>query len=585
MSSQSDGPDPIVALAMALQSAPGRFALLLGSGVSRSAGIPTGWAVVSDLAGRVAVADGGQSEVPSDPVAWYESRYGGSPEYSGLLAAVAPTSALRRELLASYFEPTVEDRDNGRKVPTKAHRAIARLVARGTVRVILTTNFDRLLEQAIQAEGVEPVVVATAAAAQGTIPLAHTTCTVIKVHGDYLDPNIKNTVGELAAYEEPLDALLDRAFDDYGLLVCGWSGTWDPALRNAIERCPTRRYGLYWAAQAGLTPEATRLVQNRSGAVIAIQGADEFFEELLGKVEALDDLGRASAMSVEISVAEAKRYLPDPVHRIRLVDLANRAADRALAEIDFDGYPASPGAESYLAKAARVEEAAAEVMAVLAVVSQFGDRLEHSAVIQRVLARLATPSGRPGDGSNSWLSLRRYPGLLGLYACGLGAIANDNWESLASAVIAPVPDTRLNGDGEMVPFPKVFTWLNVLDGSYLQAAYETPRRVVASDYLYDQLRGIVGNTVLGMTDDQFAVLFDEWEYVYGVVTEGLTGSGVIGRFVYGYDYILRGRTPERALRASVTSLATGRLFDGRPVRAFEVQDAFNERVRESGLSY
>ena len=209
MVSQPQISDPFVGLALAMQSSPGLFALLVGSGISNTAGIPTGWAVVSDLAGRVAVADG-DTEPPSDPIAWYVDRYGGSPDYSGLLKAVAPTAAQRRDLLAAYFAPTDEDRENELKTPTRAHQAIARFVARGTVRVIVATNFDRLLEQAIQAEGIEPIVVATAAAAQGTLPLAHSRCTIIKVHGDYLDPNIKNTVGELDSYEPPLDALLDR---------------------------------------------------------------------------------------------------------------------------------------------------------------------------------------------------------------------------------------------------------------------------------------------------------------------------------------------------------------------------------------
>ena len=55
---------------------------------------------------------------------------------------------------------------------------------------------------------------------------------MIKLHGDYLDTRIKNTEPELAAYDKALDEMLDRIFDEYGLIVSGWSGDWDIALRG-----------------------------------------------------------------------------------------------------------------------------------------------------------------------------------------------------------------------------------------------------------------------------------------------------------------------------------------------------------------
>jgi hypothetical protein len=46
--------DPLTQLVFAISSSPGVYALLLGSGVSSGAGIPTGWAIVEDLARRLA---------------------------------------------------------------------------------------------------------------------------------------------------------------------------------------------------------------------------------------------------------------------------------------------------------------------------------------------------------------------------------------------------------------------------------------------------------------------------------------------------------------------------------------------------
>lgn len=46
--------DPQVSIAFALHSNPGAYAMLVGSGVSVGAGIPTGWQVVLDLISKVA---------------------------------------------------------------------------------------------------------------------------------------------------------------------------------------------------------------------------------------------------------------------------------------------------------------------------------------------------------------------------------------------------------------------------------------------------------------------------------------------------------------------------------------------------
>src|SRR5207248_9687258 len=122
----------------------------------------------------------------------------------------------------------------------------------GYIRVILTTNFDRLLERAMEELGLTPTVIATVDQTAGALPLTHAGVTVIKLHGDYLDTRIKNTAKELAKYSAKLNALIDRILDEYGLIVCGWSAAWDIALREAVERCGSRRFTTYWTTRAPL---------------------------------------------------------------------------------------------------------------------------------------------------------------------------------------------------------------------------------------------------------------------------------------------------------------------------------------------
>lgn len=572
-------PDPLIGLAMAMQSAPGRFALLVGSGISYSSGIPTGWAVVSDLAARVAIAEG-ESDPPDDPVAWYVERYGGMPDYSGLLETIAPTPAQRRDLLSSYFEPTDEERESGLKAPTAAHLSIARLVARGTVRLIITTNFDRLLEQAIQSEGIEPAVVATESAAVGATPLAHAKCTIVKVHGDYLDPNIRNTVGELDAYEPALDSLLDRAFDDYGLVICGWSGIWDPALRHAIERCPTRRYGTYWATRGDPTPEAQRLITERAAEVISIGDADAFFGALVSKIEALDDLAKRTTTGIAVVAAEAKRYLPDPVHRIRLHDLAMDSAERALIAIDFDGNPPSNQYPEYLAKVAELEAASAEMVTVIGVIAQFANQEDHRELLRRLLLRTASPADARLGGLTAWINLRGYPTLLALYGAGLAATATDNWSAMASTVSLQVDDP-FRDEKQAVPLTSRFATWSVLDHDAVKSSFEPPgRKTPISDHLYSYFDEVL-RPQLRLTEDQFAALFDEWEYLLGVVTADSRGRGPIGRFAWKSHGF--GRTPDRALTAAASSLLAVGLFEGSAENLEAVRTQYDEMVGKSGL--
>lgn len=231
--------DPLTALAFSIYENKGVYALLIGSGVSRAAQIPTGWEIILELTKRVgALEEAGDQE---DWAAWYKQRFGSEPNYSELLSKLSQSPDERRAILHRFIEPTPEEVDEGIKVPTKAHRAIARLVRDGYIRVIITTNFDRLLENALREVGVEPTVIRSDDDLRGAVPLIHSRCYVVKVHGDYLDTRILNTDEELAAYSDPMNALLDRIFDEHGLIVCGWSAEWDHALRAAITRTPNRR--------------------------------------------------------------------------------------------------------------------------------------------------------------------------------------------------------------------------------------------------------------------------------------------------------------------------------------------------------
>jgi len=115
--------------------------------------------------------------------------------------------------------------------------------------VIITTNFDRLMETALEEVGIIPTIISSVAAIAGARPIQHTQCAIIKLHGDYLDTRIKNTPDELEQYPAEVNQLLDLVLDEYRLILCGWSADWDVALRDSLERCNSHRFTTYWAAR------------------------------------------------------------------------------------------------------------------------------------------------------------------------------------------------------------------------------------------------------------------------------------------------------------------------------------------------
>jgi hypothetical protein len=325
--------DPLLSLAFSMHSNPGVYAVLLGSGVSRAASIPTGWEVVLELVRKVAALQG--ADCGSDPASWYASTFGEEADYGKLLHQVARRPAERQSLLRSYFEATADERAAGLKQPTKAHKAIAALVQSGHIKTIITTNFDRLMEQSLDAIGVAPTVISSGDGADGAMPLTHARCTVIKLHGDYLDARIKNTPDELSKYDKRMLRLLDRVFDEFGLIVCGWSAEWDEALRAAMQRCKNRRFTTYWALRGKLGDSAARLVKQRAAEIITGLDADALFSGLQQKVDALAAFNRPHPLSVATAVATTKRFLSNPLYRIELHDLLNSEVE-AVVEATSD---------------------------------------------------------------------------------------------------------------------------------------------------------------------------------------------------------------------------------------------------------
>ena len=148
--------------------------------------------------------------------------------------------------------------------------------------------------------------------------------------------------------------MLDRIFDEFGLIVCGWSADWDEALRKAILRAPSRRFATYWTVCGEASQSAQQVINHRGAHVINIKGADSFFQSLQQQVQSLEEFSRPHPLSTEAAVASLKRYLAESRFRIQLTDLVNDELERvgqATSAQTFDATVGSrPDSASFTAR-------------------------------------------------------------------------------------------------------------------------------------------------------------------------------------------------------------------------------------------
>ncbi len=493
--------DALLSLAHTMVSATGTQALLLGSGVSRSAQVPTGWDVTLDLVRRVAVLAGAQAG--ADPAQWFQDAYG---EGAGLLGADRVAWPRRPPNAAPSFKATSSRRRrNGKQASRRPRRRIGPSPASSPAASSASSSpptSTGCSRPRCATRASSPSSSRARTRLDGAAPVTHQRCLVVKLHGDYLDDRIKNTEAELAAYDPRMDAYLDRILDEFGLVVCGWSGDWDPALRSALERCKSRRYTTTWVAVGKPSTRASRLIALRGAQLVTATGADAFFGSLAEKVVSLADLGTMPPASVATAVASLKRYVAEDKHRVRLDDLimeeASRLAGQLAADFPFQG-GASPTLEMAAARVRRMD-AATEILRNLFFHGCRLAAIGQEPVFQRALALLASPENV--SGYKFWADMARYPMASIVYAGAFGALVAGNYRLLRKLLVFSY---RVNGH-QRIACDRLAA-ASVLPTEAAKALF-TPQRshTPTSDHLAD----VVGSLATGLHPDP-QLLFDELE--------------------------------------------------------------------------
>jgi hypothetical protein len=259
--------------ALALR-APGT-AWLLGAGASAESAVPTAGHLIDRLLTELYARE---NNLTVDEVmagtnwlarvrAAYDGR-GGLPS----LADVAMYSAVfdrvfpERDVRARWLDQQLDGR-----VPHFGHHALAGMMAAGAAPLVVTTNFDKLIEDAHERLrlqlGLPGLTMLTPnssdnadyAMATDKSPL------LAKIHGDLGTVTPMNTVDELSVGDGKQRALVRSKLSRYGLIVVGYSGR-DPAvmtmLSDVLNHDTPYPNGLLWMRRPEdtLAPEVLELL-------------------------------------------------------------------------------------------------------------------------------------------------------------------------------------------------------------------------------------------------------------------------------------------------------------------------------------
>lgn len=508
------------------------MALLIGSGVSRESEIPTGWDVTLDLIRQI----GALNDAPDidDPESWYREKFGQNADYSHLLEQLTNTPEERINLLKRYFEPTAEQIEEGIRLPSTAHKYIAKLVQDGYIKVIITTNFDRLIENALKEIGIEPTIISNPNHVESVMPLMHSRITIIKLHGDYLDTGFLNLKGELSKYDSRMDSMLTEVFENFGLITCGWSGTWDTALVEELKSHHKFRFTNYFTYRSEPTEALKGISEYRKSYLISITDASAFFKELYEDVSALEQLANRHPLTEQLAIQRAKKYVASADNRVQLADLIRDLSITTIESVKFD-FSTSPTNESIMANFEMCLNRIHPLSATLAESVYWSDALHFQIWKNIQLMTLEIPVRVQTNSWADWGGLSKLPAIIIRYTIGVAYVANKNWDLLKSLHDIFVKESSVKKNILKLTDPH-----HIIQKAHFHKAgykFKTPLSKKLYEYLRPQFTSILP------TEELFTEAFDLYEIISSLMymkhKEFDQDYGPIGRFCHSNQELFK----------------------------------------------
>ena len=155
------------------------------------------------------------------------------------------------------------------KLPYIGYFSLANILAKTSNDIVITTNFDELVEKAIEDyTGTKPYPIMHEALASYATESVTGRPKILKIHRD-IKVGGYNRAEETNTFHTEWKKPLDRIFSEYVPIVIGYAGT-DNSLMQYLRNNTAK--GIYWCHMQGALPNAsvTQLVQDKDGTFVEI---------------------------------------------------------------------------------------------------------------------------------------------------------------------------------------------------------------------------------------------------------------------------------------------------------------------------
>lgn len=252
-----------------LQSPNIKFSFLLGSGASNSSGIPSG----GELADK-----------------WYhelENLEGDNlKEWQSIHPGIEDDNQRARFYSEIYQRRFGHNPDRGYeelkyhmggKFPSLGYFILAKIITETRNNIVITTNFDNLVEDAVRSFTDKTPFVAGHEQLAEYVTSHTERPIIIKLHRDLLLKPF-NTTGDTSCLKDAWRDTLQNILSASYLIVLGYGGN-DGSLMGFLTKLnPNKRKGIYWCIrrEEDLNSEAQSVLQGQNDRIVIIKDFDEF---------------------------------------------------------------------------------------------------------------------------------------------------------------------------------------------------------------------------------------------------------------------------------------------------------------------
>lgn len=302
-----------------------RYILLCGAGVSKDAGIPTGWEIMLNTADYIRKSHSEYNE-NENIESWFKNSEYKNATYSELLEKVFPTTVSQQEYLSNHLD----NRDIG-----ETHLLIAELARCGIIKAIVTTNFDRCIEKALDKKNIQYQVISSNEDLIASEPLG--LCKkfrIYKPHGTIGIGQIRNTPADLKEFPPEYTNELKKIISEHGLIILGYSGNEDDkALLDIIETSNfygRQIYPTFWVNPCAPTGRIKNILEKKSYINLNFKATEfiNYFFEIQSRLNELapDDYNVKTVTDIQIAL-ERQNIPIKPIYKDFLINLKDRIED------------------------------------------------------------------------------------------------------------------------------------------------------------------------------------------------------------------------------------------------------------------